>query len=323
MDHTKEDIKVSILLVTYNQHQYIQKAIASIMTQKVDFRYELLIGDDGSTDSTKEIIRSFTKKYPHLITPIYHAVNCGASENFFSLLKKARGKYIALLEGDDFWTSANKLRLQAEFLDTHPAASGCVHPTRLIDKDGAPLSQQKLAWVKYRKKYCLGNYNGEQLPGHISSLMFRRCACPTDQNSWILRVHRQISDRCIFLTLLSWGNIFCLAETMSAYRVFRTDTAANLTHELYSDHQHLYDEMQLYRRMEVWTMQQWNRPVFFSSAKADVLTAALGGKRSLRCRSWQSFRTLLQLSGAPGRVFLWIPLSILKKIFWKLFRIIR
>lgn len=323
MDHKNEEIKVSILLVSYNQQKYIQEAISSIITQELDFRYELLIGDDCSTDLTQEVIHSFAEKYPHLITPIYHTVNCGASENFFSLLKRAQGEYVALLEGDDFWTSTDKLGRQAEFLDTHPTASGCVHPTKLVDKDGASLSQQKLAWVKYRKEYRLENYNGQQLPGHISSLMFRRRACPTGQDAWILHAHRQISDRCIFLALLSWGNIFCLPETMSAYRVFRTDTATNLTHKLYSANQHLYDEMQLYRWMEMWAMQRLNCPVSFSPAKADVLTAALGGKRNLRSRSWQSFRTLLQLSGTPGRVFMWVPFSILKKLFWKLFRAIR
>ncbi|MBM6721505.1 glycosyltransferase [Pseudoflavonifractor phocaeensis] len=323
MRDINDTIRVSILLVTYNQHKYIRQAITSVISQNVNFRYELLIGDDCSTDLTKEIIDFFAKKYPDVIIPVYHAVNLGASENFFSLLTKARGEYIALLEGDDFWTSSDKLRIQAEFLDMHQTASGCVHRTELVDKYGMPLPQQKLAWVRYRGKYCLRNYNGEQLPGHISGLMFRRCACPIGENSWILRAHRQISDRCIFLTLLSWGSIFCLPGTMSAYRVLREDSTANLTHELYTANRHLYDEMQLYREMEVWVMQQLKRRVFFSLAKADVLTAALGGKQKLRCCSYQAFISLLRLSGTPIRVFLQVPLSIMKKLFWKLSNTIR
>ncbi|MCF6185625.1 MAG: glycosyltransferase, partial [Bacteroidales bacterium] len=111
---------VSILMLTYNHEKFIAQAIESVLMQKVSFNYELIIGDDCSQDNTQKIIREYQKKHPDIIKPVLRTKNIGANNNFVDIFKKATGKYIALLEGDDYWTDPNKLQKQVDFLEANP-----------------------------------------------------------------------------------------------------------------------------------------------------------------------------------------------------------
>jgi len=116
---------VSICCTTYNHDAFIATALEGFLMQETDFPFEILIRDDCSTDNTAEIIREYFKKYPHIIKPIYEA------ENQFSkgvkpmpvLFKKAVGKYLALCEGDDYWTDSLKLQKQVEYLNSNEDVS--------------------------------------------------------------------------------------------------------------------------------------------------------------------------------------------------------
>ena len=102
---------LSVCIVTYNQEDYIFKTIESMLNQKVNFDYEIIVGDDCSTDNTRKIVQSFVGKYPFIIKPIFHEKNVGPIENIKSVYKKARGKYICHLDGDDY-ALPNKLQKQ-------------------------------------------------------------------------------------------------------------------------------------------------------------------------------------------------------------------
>jgi glycosyltransferase involved in cell wall biosynthesis len=112
--------KVSILMLTYNQEQYVGQAIESILTQKVNFIYQIVIGEDCSTDRTGEICQKFKARYPDKIRLLEREKNLGMAGNFFATLKECDGQYLAILEGDDFWIDPLKLQKQADFLDAHP-----------------------------------------------------------------------------------------------------------------------------------------------------------------------------------------------------------
>ena len=132
-------VRVSILCLAYNQEKFIRQALESIMMQKTNFDLEVLIHDDASTDKTQDIIREFQKKYPNVIKPIFQ------KENQFSkgvrgvlmknLLPHAKGEYIAICEGDDFFIDENKLQLQVDFLDKNSDYSICFHPVRVFFED--------------------------------------------------------------------------------------------------------------------------------------------------------------------------------------------
>lgn len=126
----KDNIMVSVLISTYNHEEFIRDAIEGALNQKVNFKYELIIHDDASTDQTAEIIRTYEKKYPHIIKPILQKENQtqqGRNINTEYIFPSVRGKYIAFCNGDDYWTDENKLQLQVDFLETHPDYSMCIH----------------------------------------------------------------------------------------------------------------------------------------------------------------------------------------------------
>ena len=126
-------IKVSVLCAAYNHERYIRKCLDGFVMQKTNFKYEVLINDDASTDNTAQIIREYEEKYPDIIKPIYQTENQyskGVRITTEILGPKAKGKYIAFCEGDDFWTDENKLQAQVEALEAHPECKMCVHKVK-------------------------------------------------------------------------------------------------------------------------------------------------------------------------------------------------
>jgi glycosyltransferase involved in cell wall biosynthesis len=117
--------KLSVLMVTYNHELFIAQAIESVLMQETDFPVELVIGEDCSTDGTREIVKRYAVLHPEIIRPVLHEKNVGMSNNFESIRKSSRGSYIAFLDGDDYWTSPRKLQSQVDFLDSHPDHAMC------------------------------------------------------------------------------------------------------------------------------------------------------------------------------------------------------
>jgi glycosyltransferase involved in cell wall biosynthesis len=121
------DIIVSVITITYNHESFITQTIDGILKQKTTFRIEYIIADDCSTDNTCGIINNYVVKYPELIRFISSKNNIGAVDNEQRALEAAKGKYIAICEGDDYWTEPLKLQKQIEFLENHPEYSICFH----------------------------------------------------------------------------------------------------------------------------------------------------------------------------------------------------
>lgn len=112
--------KVSVSMITYNHENYIAQAIEGALMQKTNFPFEIVIGEDYSTDGTREIVFDYARKFPEIIRVITSGENVGAQANLIRMLNVCKGKYIALCEGDDYWTDPNKLQKQVDFLETHP-----------------------------------------------------------------------------------------------------------------------------------------------------------------------------------------------------------
>ncbi len=101
---------VSVCTISYNHEKYIERAIQGVIDQRYNFKVEFIIGDDCSKDGTRDIIRRYQAQYPDLIFPLFPEKNLGARQNAMQTMKRCRGKYIAFLEGDDFWTDPTKLQ---------------------------------------------------------------------------------------------------------------------------------------------------------------------------------------------------------------------
>lgn len=129
------ELMVSICCITYNHEKYIAEAIESFLMQKTSFKFEILIHDDASTDDTAKIIKKYEEKYPDIIKPIYQ------TENQYSQGKKvssnnydrAKGKYIALCEGDDYWTDPYKLQKQVDYMEKNKDCGGCFHAGKILN----------------------------------------------------------------------------------------------------------------------------------------------------------------------------------------------
>lgn len=133
-----DEVKVSVICITYNHEDYIRDALEGFVTQKTNFRFEVLIHDDASTDGTADIIREYEAKYPELICAVYqtenqHSKGVPISRTFLEPL--AKGAYIAWCEGDDFWCDPCKLQKQFDYMEAHPECNICASRAVFADHD--------------------------------------------------------------------------------------------------------------------------------------------------------------------------------------------
>ena len=134
------DIMVSVLCTAYNQERYIRKCLEGFIKQKTKFKFEVLINDDASTDNTASIIREYEQRYPDIIKAFYQPVNLYSQHKPIEsdvLFPKAKGKYIALCEGDDYWVDASKLQKQVDAMEKHPECIFCTCRARIIRENGS------------------------------------------------------------------------------------------------------------------------------------------------------------------------------------------
>lgn len=206
--------KVSIFCLTYNQNDYIRQCLDSLLMQKTDFEYEILINDDASDDGTADILKEYRKKYPEKIR-----LNL-QTENQYSmgvrnmiprfLLPKARGEYLAMCEGDDYWTAPDKLQIQVDFLEKHPDYSMCFHPVRVVFENG---EQQDAIFPESSKK---NDFTTEKLITanfiQTNSVMYRK------QNYINLAIDIMPGDWYLHLFHAQFGKIGFINKVMSVYR---------------------------------------------------------------------------------------------------------
>lgn len=130
-----DEIKVSVAMITYNHEQFIAQAIESALNQERSFPIEIVIGDDCSLDNTRQILEEYRTRFPDLIRLLDRPQNLGMLRNFQSTIESCTGQYIALLEGDDYWTSSQKLSQQVAFLDQNQEFAICHHNAQAVYQD--------------------------------------------------------------------------------------------------------------------------------------------------------------------------------------------
>lgn len=153
----RDEVMVSICCITFNQESYIRDALEGFVNQKTNFKYEVLIHDDASTDKTADIIREYQEKYPEMIKPILQTenqyskglTNVSGTWNFPRAVKNG-SKYIAMCEGDDYWTSTDKLQKQVDYLETHPDCSLVFHSANVEVQGNAVTERMMRPYKKSR-----------------------------------------------------------------------------------------------------------------------------------------------------------------------------
>lgn len=129
-------VKVSVAMITYNHERFVAQAIDSVLMQQTSFPFDLVIGEDCSTDGTRAIVCDYGARYPDRIRLLLPDHNLGMMPNAVATFAACRGQLVALLEGDDYWTDPAKLQRQADFLDAHPGCAICFHDVSVVDEEG-------------------------------------------------------------------------------------------------------------------------------------------------------------------------------------------
>lgn len=165
---------VSIICTAYNHEKFIRDCLDGFLIQKTDFPFEVLINDDASTDKTADIIRAYEDKFPDIIKPIYQQENQytkGDSLWRTILFPRVKGKYIAICEGDDYWTDPQKLQKQVDFLNgAHPGYVMSFHDARLIDEEGNLISKSMFLNKEKKDLSNIDIISGKYM--HTSTVMF-------------------------------------------------------------------------------------------------------------------------------------------------------
>ena len=210
-----EEIIVSISCITYNHAPYIRQCLDGFMMQQTDFDFEVLIHDDASTDGTAEIIKEYEAKYPNIIKPIYEEENQwvkGRRGSAVFNFPRAKGKYIAICEGDDYWTDHLKLQKQVDFLEGHNEYSLCGHRFMAYVEN---LSKFIPHGHNISGSFDLGTLVNEHKFCSTLSIMFRKTALNIDE----FMKHKQTMDIVLYYHLLKNGKGYCLPDLMAVYRI--------------------------------------------------------------------------------------------------------
>ena len=209
--------KVSVCITTYNHEKYISQAIDSVLMQKTDFEFEILVGEDDSSDSTRAIVKGYSEKHPDKIrlflndreNVIFIDGRPTGRWNFINNIHRARGDYIALLDGDDYWTDELKLQKQINFLDSNHNYSGCFHDTLIQES-----AEEKLWRVYAKNDFTLVDTFSTVALFHANSFVFKNYDLSLPD--WFTKVVS--ADMALFSIVAARGNLKRLGEVMSVYR---------------------------------------------------------------------------------------------------------
>lgn len=206
---------VSVCCTAYNQEPYIRTCLEGILMQQTSFPIEVLVHDDASTDATAAVIREYEARYPDIVKPIYQTENQYSKGVHISQTFQypyVQGKYIAICEGDDYWTDPLKLQKQVDFLDTHSDYAMCFHNVEIKAEAGCRADTSIYEHLR------TGDYTGTEILSRWTvptcSVVFRRECLDK------LPVHPgfKIGDNVLFLTCALCGRIYCMNEKMGVYR---------------------------------------------------------------------------------------------------------
>lgn len=213
--------KVSVCVVTYNHEKFIRKCLQSIVDQETDFDFEVIVGDDCSTDGTRAIVQEFAEKYPKIIKPIFHKKNLGPTQNYLYVHNLTTGKYVAHLDGDDYWLPG-KLKRLAAYLDENPECKIVWHRMYILNERGQSAVGMPVMpirnFISSNKLYAkdLAKYYG--LTGCHSGSMYRASA---------KKIHARNEETLDYFFTLSFcidgGYASYIDEPYGVYRFFANE----------------------------------------------------------------------------------------------------
>lgn len=221
------DIMVSVLCLVYNHEKYLRKCLDGFVMQETDFKYEVIINDDASTDASADILREYEAKYPDIFKVIYQTENQYSKKKSVinGIYAKAQGKYIAFCEGDDYWTDPHKLQEQVDILENNPDCHLCTHKTVCCTENGEPidkaypsfhLNSGMITSEKFLKMFAKSHFI------HLCSYMIdarfiHRYYPPWEPEKRVIPSPFSDASCCMFYACV--GNIYYIDKQMSCHRM--------------------------------------------------------------------------------------------------------
>lgn len=219
---------LAVYMITYNHQDYIDQAIESVIGQITNFNFKLFIGDDASSDDTFKKCLIWKERYPHKIVLLNTEKNLGVFDNanrVFTACIQSGAKYIALLEGDDYWSDLNKLQRQVDILESDENIAGSYHNTEFLYKDGERKPMKKSLPLVLELKEVISKY----APFHTSSFVFR--AKDFCRPSWFQKIDSV--DLAMYVWHAQFGRFEGINEVMSTYRIHSSSLTASESHKNY------------------------------------------------------------------------------------------
>ena len=266
------EYKVSVIFITYNHEKYVEKALRSVLNQKTNFPFEVVVGEDHSGDNTAEILKRIAADYPpheptsendKQVRLYLREENTGGRPtlNVYETTKRCSGKYLAYLEGDDYWTDTHKLQKQIDFLESHPEYIAVTHDMQMVDENDSEIDNPEILKIGDLYKHEEGRITFEdykatnRFAGHYASVVSRNIYLNDNYDYTILyRASDFTDDAVILMFLLMQGDIYRLSDKMSAWRYVRKSGAGNWN-SLVIDTNLYKDNAILARNLIMWLEQ--------------------------------------------------------------------
>ncbi|MGI6594813.1 MAG: glycosyltransferase family 2 protein [Christensenellales bacterium] len=312
-------MEVSVIIPTFNQAKFLKQCLDSVFSQKVNFDYEVLVGDDCSTDNTLEILKEYQEKYDNLRV-FSMEKNIGATNNVYFLCCNMTGKYFAYLEGDDYWCDNTKLQRQYDFLEKNKNYAACFHNIALVDINGRRI-KSKIAWISKKKTMSLKSFDGYKLPGHSLSWMRRNYYLENKEDfNVIWELDNNIGDRVAAMCFLAKGDFYNIGGIMGCYRYMRKTSISNITSDVYAKKNRALEDIEILNGMEKYLQEVVGITKNFNVRKREIFCEALF--RYVRYPKLENeivVKKIYKKSEQKFLLILRVPFALLKKMLQKLF----
>jgi glycosyltransferase involved in cell wall biosynthesis len=261
-------IKVSVCVPTFNHAHYISQMLEGALNQNTTFPFEIVIGDDGSTDGSQDIISAFAEQNPGKIRAFLHAENLGPVEprefagrnNVLQLLKACRGEYVAMCEGDDYWTDPYKLQKQVDFMENHPEFSICHHNVLVTYEDGSP--SHHFNKDTQPPTSTIDDILKDQWFMATASWLYRNYFLTESFADW--HANAAAGDWALSIQLAAKGKIGYLPEVMGVYRKHSAGLSNVHSH---SNTWFLRNRKEMFENVNVWLDKKYDKTIIRTVAR--------------------------------------------------------
>lgn len=218
MKKLESEVMISVCCVTYNHEKYIAQAIEGFLMQETSFKYEVIIGEDCSTDGTRKIVNDYALQYPDKIKLITSEYNVGAHKNAVRIIKEVKGKYIAMCDGDDYWTDPLKLQKQVDFLEKNQDYIMCCHYSKRIRENN------EIYYMNLNPKPIIYSFEDILFDNDFETVLLSVVFKNTPEinemydSDWFYKTNAPDRLLKLYATFTSDKKIYVLPEVMSCYR---------------------------------------------------------------------------------------------------------